>query len=263
MLTSEEIKRKELNILIEIDEICRQYNIEYFLAYGTLIGAIRHEGFIPWDDDIDIVMKREDYEKFISVFNEKKNSKFKLLDIDRVDDYYYPFLKVVDTTTKVKELNFKEISDLGVWVDIFPLDNYDEKRLNKKFIESIKSKLLLSRSVKFVKTKSKIKSFIKFIAYIIYRNKNPKKYGIIINNIGKRMNVKTDKYCVLFPPNINKNIYKSDLYNEHIECNFEGKRFFIPKKYHEILTSYYGEYMKLPPIEQRSSGHNIKVDYKF
>lgn len=254
-LKTEEIKKYELDILKYINDFCKKNNIEYFLAYGTLIGAIRHRGFIPWDDDIDIVIKRKDYERFRKLFTDTEN--YKILDIENNEDYYYPFVKIVDTRTKVIEKDFKDIDDLGVWVDVFPLDNYSSRYTNKNKIEILKKKLLVSRSKTFLKSKNKIKNVFKFGAYCLMKNKNPRKYGIEINNEGKKVSVSGSHLCVMFTPNISKNIFETEWYKKSIEWEFEGNKFSIPKEYDKILSSYYGDYMKLPAEENRVSGHNI------
>lgn len=256
-LTADEIKARELNILIYIDKICEENNIEYFLTFGTLIGAIRHKGFIPWDDDIDIVMKREEYEKFIKIFPRENDKKYKLLNIDENPNYYYPFLKVIDGNTKVDEKNFKAIDDLGLWVDVFPLDNYDENITNEKKVKLIKQKLHLSRETRCVKSKKKIKTFVKKILHPFYKNKDPRMYGLQMNQLGKKVLQTNKEYCVLFSLNFKKCILNKDWYERTIDCEFEGYKFKAPEKYHEILTQIYGDYMQLPPENQRISGHNI------
>ena len=120
-LTLTEIKQVELGILDYIVDICNKYNLIYYLSYGTLIGAIRHKGFIPWDDDIDISMPRDDYEKFLKITSSGQiNSKYKCL-VPLVDGYYYEFAKVIDTSTIVEDVSVQSTEN-GVWVDIFPLD---------------------------------------------------------------------------------------------------------------------------------------------
>lgn len=257
-VSDQEIKRRELEILKFIDSFCRKNDITYFLAYGTLIGAIRHNGFIPWDDDIDIVMKREDYEKFKELFIDE-SLQYKMLNIDTNKEYYYPFIKIVDTETRVSEIDFKKIPDLGVCVDIFPLDNYSPKLMKFNSIELNKRKHLLARSTKFIKTKSTFKNIIKFFSFLLYKNKNPRKYAINLEQMGRRSKNKSDLLCVLFPPKIRKNLFRTQWYDEVIEHKFEDGMFYIPKNYDQILTSYYGNYMEYPPIEQRNSGHNIDV----
>ena len=99
-LSIEEAKQSELDILAFIDSFCKKNNIDYFINYGTLIGAIRHKGFIPWDDDIDISMTRENYERFIQLFK-REQSKYKILTLETDERYYNNFIKVVDSTTRI------------------------------------------------------------------------------------------------------------------------------------------------------------------
>lgn len=261
-LTSEEIKERELSILVFIDKLCKENNLEYFLSFGTLIGAIRHKGFIPWDDDIDIQMKRNDYEKFIKIFPKNNINNYKILNVEDNSEYYYPFLKIVDGNTKVEEINFKNIDELGVWVDIFPLDNFDNKIINEKKVKLLKKKLNISRENKCVVTKKKSKTFIKRILHIFYRKKNPKKYGLIMNELGKKVLNTGKEYCILYSLNFKKCILNKEFYSETIDCEFEGYKFKAPSKYHDILTQIYGDYMKLPPENQRTSGHNIDVYFR-
>lgn len=138
-LTLTEIKQVELGILDYIVDICNKYNLIYYLSYGTLIGAIRHKGFIPWDDDIDISMPRDDYEKFLKITSSGQiNSKYKCL-VPLVDGYYYEFAKVIDTSTIVEDVSVQSTEN-GVWVDIFPLDG-----LNKSDKISHLSLMILNR----------------------------------------------------------------------------------------------------------------------
>ena len=127
-LTLDEVKKIQLEILAYIDSFCKKNNISYFINYGTLLGAVRHKGFIPWDDDIDISMDREYYNMFIEKFNQD-SSKYKILSLDTDKAYFNNFIKVVDTTTKIVDnRNYKTFS-CGVFVDIFPMDKFNDKKI--------------------------------------------------------------------------------------------------------------------------------------
>ena len=127
-LSIEDMKLIELDIMDEIDRVCAAHGVEYFMGYGTLLGAMRHGGFIPWDDDMDIVMMRDQYELLMDNFNDWRTSeRFKLVSY-RDGSSIYQFAKIVDTTTIVYENFVGKKAATGVWVDIFPLENYDPSK---------------------------------------------------------------------------------------------------------------------------------------
>ena len=118
----EQVKAIELEILDFIDSVCKEYDITYYLAGGTFLGAVRHQGFIPWDDDIDLIMPRKDYKRFIKAVNDKK-TKYKALSGYTDLNYRKKFVKVVDTDTVLIEHGLEKMERLGIYVDVFPLDN--------------------------------------------------------------------------------------------------------------------------------------------
>ena len=120
-LSLDEVRSIQLEILEYIDYVCKENKIEYWLDGGTLIGAVRHGGYIPWDDDIDIIIRRKDYDRALQLFDEYSN-RFKVLSHKKTDGYYYAFGKVIDTNTRLVEKGIKPINEMGVYVDIFPLD---------------------------------------------------------------------------------------------------------------------------------------------
>ena len=119
-ISADELKEIQLNLLNNIDHFCKSNGIQYFLAYGTLIGAIRHDGFIPWDDDIDIAMPRPDYDRFIKKFNAYSKD-YQVEDYSITDNYPTPFAKVIDTRTEMRMTLYNQRSS-GVYIDVFPID---------------------------------------------------------------------------------------------------------------------------------------------
>ena len=255
----EEMKKIELGILDFIVDICNKNNIQYYLAAGTLLGAVRHSGFIPWDDDIDLYMPRDDYMKFIEV-TKKTNGKYKVLSIYGSDDYYYPFIKVVDTHYKVRENNRKDIKDLSIWVDIFPLD-YDIERKYKNKLRNIQNKFWVCASNSFYEGKSKgrkIRLIIKKLAFIIFNKKNPRDYAKKIEKILLSSNSKNKaKLFVGFSSVIDKETFETEWFEKTIQLTFEGKNYSAPEKFDNILTRSYGRYMDLPPETERVSHHDF------
>ena len=123
VLTDAEIKESVFDILSYFDKVCRDNGLPYSLAFGTMLGAVRHKGFIPWDDDVDVCLLREDYEKLLEILKNNEDDRFKVIDSKINDTYFYNVAKIVDTRTSLIEKKYKKIYGYGVYVDIFPLDN--------------------------------------------------------------------------------------------------------------------------------------------
>ena len=174
-LSLKEIQEIQLNILIFLDKICKENKIKYYLSSGTLLGAVKYKGFIPWDDDIDVILFRDDYMKLMKVLKNQVEN-YKLLSIYNTKDYYYAFAKLVDTNTVLTE-NAKKIKDMGVYIDIVPMDGYISGNINKeiknlRFIRNLMVKRYRIKNCKrsnFSYMKNQyIKPKYKFIKDIIY-----------------------------------------------------------------------------------------------
>ena len=122
----EEVKQIELNLLKEITSFCDENNLKYTLDSGTLIGALRHKGFIPWDDDIDIGMYREDYERLKAAVINDRNERYGIFDKDTCDWYFQNFMVVVDKDTVIKNHVTRKPHDTSVFVDVFPIDRFND-----------------------------------------------------------------------------------------------------------------------------------------
>ncbi|ELC8351286.1 LicD family protein [Clostridium perfringens] len=248
-----EVQLVLLEILKDIDKICREHEIEYFLDAGTLLGAIRHKGFIPWDDDIDIIMMRNDYIKFLDL------SKFLLkkydVSINNIkEDYYKSWSKIGSKDIFIKEKNGNE---RGVYVDIFPFDYYSENRYKR---------LCIDRFFKFKKNSSNgvissiLESIIIFFQKIICMT-------IFSFSIKRYVNLK-NKFCLSSNKKSSivgygKEVEKFEYYINYTdifplkEVEFEGNRFYAPKNHEKFLSMHYGKnYMQLPPIDKRVSHNN-------
>lgn len=258
--TTEQLQKIELNILKWIDKVCKENNIKYFLGAGTLLGAVRHQGFIPWDDDIDLFMLREDYEKFMNL--DCSNSNFKILSLSNSKDYYYPFIKVIDKRLHVSQENLKPISEYGLWIDIFPLDNANINFLNKIRLSIIKKKYVLSICSNFVvnENRSRLFSFIKKTLFKIYSKKNPRKYSLKIEQLSKTGNNNANEVLIGLSPVMDKDTFKKEWLAKAVDLKFEDGYYPCPDEYDKFLTQRYGNYMQLPPENQRFSSHDIVID---
>lgn len=254
-LTLTEIKQVELGILDYIVDICNKYNLIYYLSYGTLIGAIRHKGFIPWDDDIDVVMLREDYEAFLRV-GQKKLGKDYFLQTKATDkNYVNPFAKIRKNGTVFRETLVKDVDmHHGIYIDIFPVDNamprskkgYRQVRLLNYFRE-IKKGRTQERSheenlFQRLLSDTMVDRGINFALNLFSKKKTDYVSDLVFNNTEKLY----DEYSL-----------RRETFESTIPGEFEGYFFPIPSNYHEVLTIYYGDYMTLPPLENQKPHHHV------
>lgn len=257
----EEQRNIQMELLNEFKNLCDNNNLMYFLGGGTLLGAIRHKGYIPWDDDKDLMMPRRDYENLLKIFNQNCKDNHKLLTYINTKDYYYSFAKVVDTNTTLLEGNLRPIKNLGIYIDIFPIDFLpnDEKEIEKIF----KKYSLLYKAISTYKysdiskvTTNKIKLFAKEIVLCFLKifNLVPK----ILKTLDQ-MAIKyqdTSKVACISGKYAEKEIMPRSFIENYELADFEGEKYKIPKGYDEYLTKHYGNYMELPPEEKRITEHN-------
>ena len=257
-----EIQQMELGIMEYIHEVCQKIGVKYFLAYGSLIGAVRHQGFIPWDDDMDICMLREDYEKLQDYLITNPDERYEVLSYKNNLNYVYPFMKVQDNHTYLLEEDVRIDSNMGIYVDIFPVDGYeDDAKFKNKMTKLIKKRQLSCYTFKGItNTKSVLNSLLRYVSVIIFYFTNTNKYVAQIEELAKSRKVSDyEQVDYVIYKDMNKPVWRREWLEQVTTGTFEGKKFTIPKKYHEILTSDYGDYMQLPPVEQRVSHHDFKL----
>ena len=256
-----EIKKIQLNILKSVDDYCSKNDIKYFLSYGTLLGAIRHKGYIPWDDDIDIMMLRNDYEQFLSDFNKNRTDNLEVLHSSIDKKFPYEFAKIHDkTTTLIENVDVKY--SIGVNIDLFVVDYLGDNKENAKKIYNknwIWEKILLVKNIKSNKKdrnfiKNNIVKLLKFICkpITIYKitssmNKNSQKYK---NANGKYLGILCERDFTY------AKVFEKEWFNDSIKVQFENLKLNIPKQYDKILKTMYGNYMQFPPKEERITHHD-------
>lgn len=254
----EELKHIELEMLKYLDKICTENDIHYCLCGGSLIGAVRHHGFIPWDDDIDVFMPRIDYEKLVSIVNHDTTT-YKICFFDNTPEYGYSMPKMMDTRTTLidyKQGNGKET--ISVFIDIFLLDgmsnNYIFSLIRFNFFRIFKRMVFLSKRSYIME--SLVKTAIFTVPWLICRIIGTDNINKLFNNMCKKRNICDTKYIASCSGSYgNKEIYDRNLFSDFIRCKFEDSEFIIPSKYDLILKKVYGDYMHLPPEEKQISHH--------
>lgn len=255
-------KKILLQTMKDFIKFCEENNLKYIAAYGTVLGAVRHKGLIPWDDDIDVYMVREDYNKFLSLKNKLINTSYEIID-HKDNDYYLPFAKFCNKHTTiwgVKELPFV----MGVFIDIFPLDyvpntKSETNRLIHQFQKSWSNYyrcLIRPKYTTRIKT-LEIRSLLADIYNNIYKPFKKIVYSHFLKIEQKLQEVKgTDyiRYTVSNYP-ITRLIHPKSWIEDTIEVPFENLYIKIPREYDKYLTNEFGNYMKLPPLEKRISDH--------
>lgn len=242
-----------MGILDDIHRFCEEQSLRYSLSSGTLIGAVRHQGYIPWDDDIDIYMQRGDYERFLKTYQDPQG-RYKLLAPSQKERaggeaYYYTFAKVVDQRTKMIEQE-TEGYEIGVYVDVFPVDYVTENQKKREFIFRMKKLLYKIRRCK-ISHSNPLRSQL---AYRCYRSL-PLTVGMIDKII--RMLIvhhqPTNTLCHMSEagPATPKGCFPAEDMKKMTDMRFENRVYKVMVGYDDYLTRTYGDYMKLPPEDQR------------
>lgn len=256
-----ELQSKLLDMQKWFHKFCVQNNLRYYALGGTVLGAVRHKGFIPWDDDIDIGMPRSDYDRFLELCKGKRFGKYCVESIDTTaEDYFYGYSKVYDTSTTLVELNRVNVKR-GIYIDLFPLDGVGmcESDIKKVFPKIQRRYLLLvARTCALNKRRALYKNLIAIFARLIP--------NCIINN--KKLLVEIDGLCrkesydrcnivgnLLGNWGVREVMPKKYLGNPTI-YTFEDSVIYGPENYEAYLTSLYNDWRKLPPIDKRVSHHD-------
>ena len=264
IISPEELNRIQLEILDGVHAFCVKNSIRYSLAFGTLLGAVRHKGYIPWDDDIDIMMPRPDYNRFVTSFNGAFNHL--VVAAPELDlGYYASYANVYDNRTLLIEgANGHRGMDLGVKIDVFPLDGIplpEEDYMNLKKDLWVKNCVLYAKRIKLLKSKHKV-SFIKtriknwFKSYKTIQKE-------ITNTISKYSFDESDFVDVLaFNPYLHSTRFYSSVATDYNRVPFEDREYMCVKDYHSVLQGLYGDYMQLPPEEKRIPHHGFTAYWK-
>ena len=267
-----ELKQIGIEMLNYVDTICRANDINYFIAFGTLIGAVRHKGFIPWDDDIDICISRTELNKLLKTI--EKDGKYRVISMDNNPDYYFPFARICDPRTIVLNRPFRKVKDFGVWIDVFPLENAPKLECREEWLKEFYIRKKKMRATVPTPYEWNIINYLVKYRFLLryYRTfKLRRKYGK--ENFSKFrkdyidwidiLNTKqSNEYFVADTPYRYRTVFPKKYFDNAVDLEFEGLKVKAPKNYDEILRITYGDYMQLPPLKKRKSHHYFKAYWK-
>lgn len=260
-----ELRKIQMDILSYVDKVCHEQNIKYSISGGTLIGAVRHKGFIPWDDDIDIMLTRQEYDKLVKALSgDYEDSKpYKILTHSISKDFQFPYAKIVDERTILRE-NVKGCKDFGVFVDVFPIDYIPKSGVNLLFsrMRFLYNILILKRL-----TTNRKRSFLKnatiklsqIILAPVSSDRILDEMDAIARKAGRQT---TDKMACLVWGYGKKEIIPAGVHQKHCMLPFEDRTYMAIADYNTYLTNLYGDYMKLPPKDKQISHHDFEAYWK-
>lgn len=259
----QKVQQTEIEILDVVAKICEDNHLKYSLAYGTLIGAARHKGFIPWDDDIDLMMSREDYDKLYEIWSERAPEGYVLETENNTSDLPINHMKIrKDHTTFIQNESEREKKyHKGIFIDIFPAD----RRAPGKYSQNIQYAALMIHLLYNRGHSSGAKGLQGIFEKVLLSV--PKKcYRPISRKIGILARKWNDRNTEIFFPcdaNCCKLFYPADIFDSLIKMEFNGKQYSAFKDYDNVLKIQYGDYMQLPPKEERVWAHHpLIIDFK-
>lgn len=261
-----ELRKIQMDILSYVDKVCHEHNIQYSISGGSLIGAVRHKGFIPWDDDIDIMLTRQEYDKLIKSLSEAyaSNEKpYKILTHSTSNDFKFPYAKVVDVRTVLKE-DVKGCTNFGVFIDIFPIDYIPKRGVNLLFAKMrFLYNILTLKRLTMNGKRSFIKNATIKIAQIVLAPVSSDRIIDKMDALARKAGEKnTDKMACLVWGYGRKEIVPASVHQKHCTLSFEDRSYMAIDDYNTYLTNLYGDYMKLPPKDKQISHHDFEAYWK-
>ena len=253
----DKLHREILDIMDKVDLFCKKHQLQYYLIGGTLLGAVRHGGFIPWDDDFDIAMSREDFNRFIELAASQFYPGYKLEWITTDPEYYLRFAKICKNNTKFEEeIGKAVVSDFGIFVDIFPLDRTDgynrSVEMRRKMSKKLEVMMHLRREKQFGLKHIIAKSVPNILLHRMSSGIMSHRYngsGEYYSNFGSQYKIQ-------------KQTMPIEWFGNGKRINFEGRQYMAPVCAEKILTSIFGaDYMKLPPKDKRRTHYPLRVSF--
>ena len=264
-LTLDEIKKTELEILLYFDRICRKNGLKYSMCAGTLLGAVRHQGFIPWDDDIDLCMPRPDYEKLIELNRRGKlfprHLELCCFEEGTLDS---PYMKIMDRRTRIREENYTQKDVTSLWIDIFPMDGLPDSMIGTRLLYKTALNLCKLSVATVVHTgygKTRLKRVLKPLGVTpVSRLIGRRRIGDWLTALAARNPYKERKYCGMVTwawDGPGQRVRRKE-FEKLVELPFEGHPIFAMSCWDKHLRGVFGDYMQLPPEEDRIT-HDLEV----
>ncbi len=268
-----DLQQKQLDILKEFIRVCEKHDLTYFLVGGSCLGAARHQGFIPWDDDIDVGMPREDFDKYVQLQIEYEGTPYFIQTWKSDPKYTYNYAKLRDSsTTYIENFYYKHQINHGVWIDIFPIDGFDYKfdKPREKYAHKVSHVWRQSFFSYFPQMRRKFSKgtwftdlFINLWAIIMYpfdiahyRRKHTEKY------LKKIPFAEAEVVGNMCGTNKRKEAMHRSIYSETTKLKFENIEVCVPKEYDQYLTNLFGDWRKWPPKEKQV-GHHINKGFSL
>lgn len=259
-----EIQDILFELLIHFKTICDRNGLTYFLANGTLLGARKYGDFIPWDDDADLFMPRADYEKLMKL-EEIHTGRFRLLAPEITPDLRIPYAKLIDTRTVLEESGADFGAEMGIFLDIFPIDNWSPIRSIAKLqamrMELWKRMLICSNQSEFVTAKTGVKRWILYLIWRMGHLLGNKRLMKTIRAAAEKYNRRSSPYCgcVVWAARSSGEVLPRHIFEGVSEASLRGVPFQIPQGCDVYLSSLYGAWEKELPEAERHSNHNFKI----
>lgn len=249
-LNEEEIKDIELGVMDYIHNLCQKENINYSLAYGTLLGAVRHKGYIPWDDDVDISLKRKEYNKLYQAVLRDNDPIYKVVSWENDSRYPYPFYRVYDARTVYENNYIENDIDLGICVDVFPFDYYAD--VNKEMAKLDTYRRLSVYTLYGIHSKNAgLKNIIRYLLVLVFRLTRVRTWNKKMNDLSMQAK-DNDSIDYLMENKKTSTKFEKTLLDKVIDSSFEDRIYKIPEASHQILSAIYGDdFMEIPPVEKR------------
>lgn len=245
----------ELEMLVEVDRICRKHNIKYSIFYGTLIGAVRHKGFIPWDDDADIVFTRDNYEKFYEVCKtELDHERFFFQDHRTDPGYRWGYGKLRRKNTEYIKAGQENMHyKTGVCIDVFPFDNSPNGKIARE-LSYFQHYCIRKATYSELGKDHAPTAFLRWWYSMLYKIPVEKLFNVLDRIDAKNNSRPAERKCLMMFQPSNDELrygYPSEVFDEYEDREFEGMNFMAVKRYDQALRLEYGDYMKMPPADQQ------------